>query len=142
MISLSFLIYNESLSIMSDSATPWSVAHWVPLFMKSPGKNTGGGCHFLLQGIFPAQGSNQHLLHLLHWQADFLPLPPPGKPGPESRRRKRDTGSDHSFDTGMNCAASCSEWGNMVGAVGKTGVQGPVCPVGGACLMMEILGLL
>ena len=24
----------------------------------SPGKNTGGGCHFLLQGLFPTQGSN------------------------------------------------------------------------------------
>ena len=23
-----------------------------------PGKNTGAGCHFLLQGIFPTQGSN------------------------------------------------------------------------------------
>ena len=31
-------------------------------------------CHFLLQGIFRIQGSNQHLLHLLHWQADSLPL--------------------------------------------------------------------
>ena len=39
-----------------------------------PGKNTGMGCHFLLQGIFPTQGSNSHLLHLLHWQADSLPL--------------------------------------------------------------------
>ena len=39
-----------------------------------PGKNTGMGCHFLLQGIFPTQGSNPHLLHLLHWQADSLPL--------------------------------------------------------------------
>ena len=28
----------------------------------SPGKNTGMGCHFLLQGIFPMQESNQHLL--------------------------------------------------------------------------------
>ena len=27
-----------------------------------PGKNTGMGCHFLLQGIFPAQGLNLHLL--------------------------------------------------------------------------------
>ena len=26
------------------------------------------------------QGSNLHLLHLLHWQAGFLPLGPPGKP--------------------------------------------------------------
>ena len=29
------------------------------------------GCHFLLQEVFPTQGSN---LHLLHWQADSLPL--------------------------------------------------------------------
>ena len=27
-----------------------------------PGKNTGAGCHFLLQGIFPIQGSNLGLL--------------------------------------------------------------------------------
>ena len=29
----------------------------------SPGKNTGAGCHFLLQGIFLTQGLNLHLLH-------------------------------------------------------------------------------
>jgi len=29
----------------------------------SPGKNTGVGCHFLLQGIFPTQESNRGLLH-------------------------------------------------------------------------------
>ena len=34
-----------------------------PLSGDSPGKNTGAGCHFLLQGIFPTQGSNLHLLH-------------------------------------------------------------------------------
>ena len=28
--------------------------------------------HFLLQGIFLAQGQNLHLLHLLHWQEDSL----------------------------------------------------------------------
>ena len=28
-----------------------------------PGKNTGVGCHVLLQGIFPTQGSNSGLLH-------------------------------------------------------------------------------
>ena len=27
-----------------------------------PSKNTGGGCHFILQGIFPTQGSNLGLL--------------------------------------------------------------------------------
>ena len=29
----------------------------------SPGKNTGVGCHFLLQGIFLTQGQNPGLLH-------------------------------------------------------------------------------
>ena len=36
-----------------------------------PGKNTGVGCHFLLQGIFLTQGLN---LCLLHWIVGFLPL--------------------------------------------------------------------
>ena len=38
----------------------------------SSGKNTGMGCHFLLQGIFSTQGSNLG-------QADSLPTEPPGK---------------------------------------------------------------
>ena len=46
----------------------------------SPGKNTGVGCHALLQGIFLTQGLNQHLLCLLNWQADSLPLALHGKP--------------------------------------------------------------
>ena len=39
----------------------------------SPSKNTGVGCHFLLQGIFPTQRSHPHLLCLRHWQVDSLP---------------------------------------------------------------------
>ena len=35
------------------------------------GKNTGVGCHLLLQGLFPTHGSNAHLPH---WQADSFPL--------------------------------------------------------------------
>ena len=35
------------------------------------------GCYFLLQGIFPTQGSN---LCLLHWQVDSFTTEPPGKP--------------------------------------------------------------
>ena len=42
--------------------------------------NTGVGRHALLQGVSLTQGSNQHLLCLLHWQAGSLPLVPPGKP--------------------------------------------------------------
>ena len=40
----------------------------------SPGKNTGVGCHALLQGIFPTQGSNSRLLQVLHWQVGSLPV--------------------------------------------------------------------
>ena len=39
----------------------------------SPGKDTGVVAA-LLQGIFPTQASNPHLLCLLHWQAGSLPL--------------------------------------------------------------------
>ena len=45
--------------------------------MGFPDKNTGESCHFLLQGIFLTQGSNPHLLH---WQADSLPLSHLGSP--------------------------------------------------------------
>ena len=33
-----------------------------------PSKTTRVGCYFLLQGIFPTQGSNSCLLHLLHYR--------------------------------------------------------------------------
>ena len=52
---------------------PWTVACQAPLSMDFPGKNTGVGCHFLLQGVFPTQGSNPHLLCLLHGEANSLP---------------------------------------------------------------------
>ena len=45
----------------------------------SPGKNTGVGCHFLLQGIFPTLGSNPLLLRLLHQQVESSPTEPSGK---------------------------------------------------------------
>ena len=46
----------------------------------SPGKNTGAGCHLLLQGISLTEGSNPCLLHSLHWQVDSLPLHHLGNP--------------------------------------------------------------
>ena len=41
-----------------DCSTPGSSVHG-----DSPGKNTGVGCHILLQEIFPTHGSNPGLLH-------------------------------------------------------------------------------
>ena len=51
--------------------TPWTTAHRAPLSIDLPGKNTGVGCHFPLQGLFLTQGSNSHLVLgrqiLYHW---------------------------------------------------------------------------
>ena len=43
--------------------TQWTVACQTLLSMGLPRQNIGVGCHFLLQGIFPTQGSNMGLLH-------------------------------------------------------------------------------
>ena len=61
--------------------TPWTIACQAPLSMGfSRQKYWSGLPCALLQAIFPTQGLNPHLLHLLHWQVGSLPLEPPGKP--------------------------------------------------------------
>ena len=57
------------------------IDHQAPPSMGFPSKNSGVGCHFLLQGVFQTQGSNSCLLHFLHWQVDSLPLSHLGSPG-------------------------------------------------------------
>ena len=47
-----------------------------PLFMGFPRQNIGVGCHLLLQGMFPTQKLNPHLLP---WQAGSLPLSHQGR---------------------------------------------------------------
>ena len=64
----------KTASAGEDVYSPGSSVHG-----DSPGKNTGVDCHFLLQGIFPNQGSNQRL-SLLQWEMGSFPLAPPGKP--------------------------------------------------------------
>ena len=53
-------------------ATPWTVNLLCPFPWGAPGKNTGVGCHALLQGIFLTEGSNLHFSSigrqvLYHW---------------------------------------------------------------------------
>ena len=63
LILLLFEWVSESRSVMSDSAAARTIAHQALLCpWDSPGKNIGVRCHFLLQGIFPNQGSNPALL--------------------------------------------------------------------------------
>ena len=55
-------------------ATPWTVAcQLLCPFQDSPGKKTGVGCCFLLQGIFPTQELNPGLLFCrqIHYQLSY-----------------------------------------------------------------------
>ena len=54
--------------------TSWTGACQAPLSVEFFSKNTGMGCHFLLQGIFPTQGWKLCLLHLLHRQTRVCKL--------------------------------------------------------------------
>ena len=59
-------VCTQLLSRVLLFATPWTVATRLLYPWEFLGKNTGVGCHLLLQGVFPTQGSNLHLLCLLH----------------------------------------------------------------------------
>ena len=101
--------------------TPWTVAcQGSSAHGESPDKNTGVSCHILLQGIFPTQGLNPCMC-LLHWQADSLPLVPPGKVKSESEVAQ----SCPTLRDPMDCSLPCSsvhgifqarvlEWGAIV----------------------------
>ena len=68
------LVFKLCLTLLESHGL---LARQAPLSMGFPGKNTGVGCHFLFQGVFPTQGSN---LCLLRWQTDSLSLSHQGSP--------------------------------------------------------------
>ena len=57
--------------------TLWAAAHQAPPSGGFSRQERCSGLPCPPPGIFPTQGSNPHLLHLLHWQAGSLPLVPP-----------------------------------------------------------------
>ena len=66
-------------SVVSDSLWPHGRKP-TRLFLGFSRQEYWSGLPYLLQGIFPTQGSDPCLLHLLHWQEGSLQLVPPGKP--------------------------------------------------------------
>ena len=61
---LFYFIVCVSPSVMSNSLRPHRLRSARLLCpWNSPGKNTGVGCHTLIQGIFPIQGLNPCILH-------------------------------------------------------------------------------
>ena len=82
---LCLLIFNmhacSVTSVMSDSLRsygPWPTRLLCP--WHSPGKNTGVGCHVLLQGNFLIQELNPCLLNLLHCRQIPYPVSQLGSP--------------------------------------------------------------
>ena len=73
-------------SVMSDSATPWTVARQVPLSWDSPGQNPGVGSLSLLQGIFPNPGIKPRSPAL---QVNSLPMNHQESPGSALTPSKR-----------------------------------------------------
>src|SRR5574337_503031 len=78
----------KSLSCVRLFATPWTAAYQAPPSWDFLGKNTGVGCHFLLQEIFLTQGlnpglpysrqtlyrlSHQGSLVILNWNLNLIP---------------------------------------------------------------------
>ena len=70
----------KSLQSCPTLCSPMDCRPGSSVHVDSPDKNTGVGCHALVQGTFPTQGFNPCLLCLLHWHVGSLPLVPPGKP--------------------------------------------------------------
>ena len=59
--------WSVSHSVVSDSLRPHGLQPTRLLCSRnSPSRNTGVGCHFLLQGLFPTQGSSLGLPHCRH----------------------------------------------------------------------------
>ena len=73
-------------SVMTGSLPPCGLQPARLLYpWNFPGKNTGVGYPFLLQGIFHTQQSNLSPLHLMHWQVNSWPLRYLRSPDPEAR---------------------------------------------------------
>ena len=72
------------LSPVKLCATPCTIAHQASLSMKFSRhgnfQNTGVGCHFLLQGIFPTQGFERTFLTPPELVGRLFTTAPPGKP--------------------------------------------------------------
>ena len=80
----SALLFSFKVKLLSRVhlfATPWTIATRLLRPWDFPGKNTGVGCHFLLQEIFPTQELNpglphcrKTLYHLSHQGSSFKVL--------------------------------------------------------------------
>ena len=98
----------------------------------SSAKNTRVGDHFLLQGIFPNRDRTPHLLHLLNWQVDSLPLSHLTSSKPQSTHmilidsfgegRRKDLLLAESTENTRNISQSCVSSFQQISPACSTGV--------------------
>ena len=71
-----------SHSVRSDSCNPMDCSQTGSSVMGFSRQEFWSGCYFVLQEIFPTQGSHLYLLCLLHWRISggFFTTVLPGKP--------------------------------------------------------------
>ena len=74
---MSLKVKVKSLSRVRLFAIPWTAAYQASQSMGFSRQDAGVGCHFLLQGIFPIQGSNPGLPHC---RQTLYPLSQQGSP--------------------------------------------------------------
>ena len=70
-------VHVQSFSWVQLSSGPWTAARQALCPRDSPGKDTGAGCRFLFQGIFPHPGIEPTSPAL---SGEFFTTVPPGKP--------------------------------------------------------------
>ena len=75
--SLNNSVFTCAHSVMSDSATPWIIVHLAPMSMEYSRQEYWSRLPFPAPGDLPQPGIEPHLFHLLHWQANSLPLQKP-----------------------------------------------------------------
>ena len=79
-IIIDVLACTQVLSNIRLFATPCTIAFQGPLSVGFSWQEYWSGLPFPPAGDVPRPGIELHLLHLLHWQADSLPLVPSEKP--------------------------------------------------------------
>ena len=80
-VVLGFSVGMEAFDELLSMNVPWN-QEFPGVRVDFPGKNTGVGCHFLLQGNFPTQGPNPGVLYCRlspALQVVSLLIEPPGK---------------------------------------------------------------
>ena len=103
------LLLLSRFSCVRPCATPWTAAYQASPSMDSPGKNTGVGCHFLLQRRRLLFNS---WIGKIHWRRDRLPTPvflgfPCGSAGKESACNVGDLGSIPGLGSSAGKESAC-----------------------------------